>query len=442
VQLNTAILCNRPFAIAALRPTCGILRDSARLISLTPYDDASTPARELANGKTVAGLTPGSLMTQSAAGAGAPLSSRATTEIARDPYILTLCQLDAPVSIRPPPQLKSFTFFMSRSRQSDGSERLHLHMGYFASKEHAERFAVLLRAAYPKATAMRAPAALLRRRDASVPTLMPANASSGTSANPVSAHSAGDQPSLTDTQVLQVLEKRRSPLSADRATEHQSNGISVLRPEDTSTRRVLKEAVVRGAPVSFAVQLHASEQPLDPGSLPSLSIFRAYTLYATEGQREGSTWYSLRLGFFSDAISAKQVAYYVRSSFASVAVVPISEEERAYGGERRLDPSALTGERKEPDSFQRQIDQALDVDRPTPASPVEHRAAGVPNRASVTPSAKAPAKPSAPPRDPTAGRDSLEQTLEMLASTELWSSEDTFSETGVRHLKVQVRKGR
>ncbi|MGK4455841.1 hypothetical protein, partial [Klebsiella pneumoniae] len=38
--------------------------------------------------------------------------------------------------------------------------------------------------------------------------------------------------------------------------------------------------------------------------------------------------YGLRLGFFSDAISAKQVAYYVRSEFASVAVVPVSPQER------------------------------------------------------------------------------------------------------------------
>ena len=38
-------------------------------------------------------------------------------------FMLTLCQLAAPVSIRPPqsPQLKPFTFFMSRARQPDGS---------------------------------------------------------------------------------------------------------------------------------------------------------------------------------------------------------------------------------------------------------------------------------------------------------------------------------
>ena len=37
----------------------------------------------------------------------------------------------------------------------------------------------------------------------------------------------------------------------------------------------------------------------------------------------------LRLGFFTDAISAKQVAYYVRSEFSSVAVVPVSPQEKS-----------------------------------------------------------------------------------------------------------------
>ena len=48
-------------------------------------------------------------------------------------FMLTLCRLAAPVSIRPPqsPHLKQYTFFTSRAPQPDGSERLYLHMGYF-----------------------------------------------------------------------------------------------------------------------------------------------------------------------------------------------------------------------------------------------------------------------------------------------------------------------
>jgi hypothetical protein len=245
-----------------------------------------------------------------------------TTPVATDPFILTLCRLTEPVTFRPPQaaHLKPFTFFTSRSRQPDGSERLHLHMGYFATLELAQKWAQLMRGEYPQAMAMRAPAMLLQKRDATIPTLPPA---------------------LTDTQVLQILETRRVAPGVDAIVEKESAGVALLRPDDTNTRRALKMAVVENAPVSFAVQLQWSVQPIDLASVPSLPIFRAYTLYATEGRREGRTWYSLRLGFFSDAISAKQVASYVRSSFASVAVVPIGEQERAGAGENRINLKAL-----------------------------------------------------------------------------------------------------
>jgi hypothetical protein len=229
--------------------------------------------------------------------------------------MLTLCRLATPVSIQPPraPHLKSFTFFISRSRQPDGGEQLRLHMGYFATLAEAQHYAQLVRGAYPNATATLAPAALLRQSNSGVPTLPPATVADG---------------ALTDTQVIQLLETRRVAPLQDSTSEKSGREISILRPDDTDTRRALKEAVVQGAPVSFAVQLQWSVQPIDLARVPSVSIFRAYTLYVTEERRDGRSWYCLRLGFFSDAISAKQVAYYVRSNFPSVAVVPISEQER------------------------------------------------------------------------------------------------------------------
>lgn len=129
---------------------------------------------------------------------------------------------------------------------------------------------------------------------------------------------------LTDTQVLTLLESRR----ADGKRAEPDSSISLLRPDDTGTRRALKEAVAANVPVSFAVQLQWSVQPIDVAKVPPLAIFGAYTLYTVEGSREGRRWYGLRLGFFSDAISAKQVAHYVRSEFNSVAVVPVSPQER------------------------------------------------------------------------------------------------------------------
>ena len=55
-------------------------------------------------------------------------------------YMLTLCELSAPTRIRTPDseQMRQFKFFMSRSRNGNGTEQLRLHMGYFGSLAEAE----------------------------------------------------------------------------------------------------------------------------------------------------------------------------------------------------------------------------------------------------------------------------------------------------------------
>src|SRR6202042_1477081 len=78
----------------------------------------------------------------------------------------------------------------------------------------------------------------------------------------------------------------------------------------------------------YAVQLLWSVQPIDMGRVPQLAIFSAYTLYGAQGHRDGRRWYGLRLGFFTDAVSAKQVAHYVRADFATVSVGPVTVRER------------------------------------------------------------------------------------------------------------------
>ena len=140
-------------------------------------------------------------------------------------FMLTLCRLAAPVSIRPPqsPLLKPFTFFMSRARQPDGSEQLYLHMGYFETLADAERWVEAVRRHYPDAFATLAPAAFLR---------------------PAGSEALNDA-SLTDTQVLKILEARRVSAVQDEADERNCEQIALLRPEDTGTRQALKEAVVQ-----------------------------------------------------------------------------------------------------------------------------------------------------------------------------------------------------
>ena len=168
-------------------------------------------------------------------------------------FMLTLCRLAAPVSIRPPqsPQLKPFTFFMSRARQPDGSEQLYLHMGYFETLADAERWVEAVRRHYPNAFATIAPVAFLRAANSEAP--------SPAASQPVVPQGSDPAPvkddSLTDTQVLRILETRRVSAVQDDVDERNCDQIALLRPDDTSTRQALKEAVVQGAPVSFAVQL-------------------------------------------------------------------------------------------------------------------------------------------------------------------------------------------
>ena len=147
---------------------------------------------------------------------------------------------------------------------------------------------------------------------------------------------------LTDAEVLKVLENRRAGVRPVAPEAGGSSDVTLLPPEDTNTRLVLREAVARNAPVSFAVQLQWSVQPIEIKSVPQNPIFHAYALYAAEGRRADRTWYFLRLGFFSDAVSAKQVAQYLRGDFASAAVVPVSPEERQQVAQKGHCPEIAT----------------------------------------------------------------------------------------------------
>ena len=267
---------------------------------------------------------------------------------------------------------------------------------------------------------------------------------------PVGLGEDTDDSSLTDTQVLRVLETRRaedagrSPAAPqiDAAAE---SGISLLKPDDTGTRRALKEAVSHDEPVSFAVQLQWSVQPVAHEKVPPLAIFSAYTLYSVEGSREGRKWYGLRLGFFNDAISAKQVAHYVRSEFTSVAVVPVSPQERERATEDNQRFSGLGAARKRRRNEDHEF-KLIDSD----AAP---GATGKAPAAAAVSSVPQPALQSAPAR---AGRkggtqvgarerrtpQTLEETLEILGANELAidNGGDSLSDTGVRHLRVEVQK--
>lgn len=321
-------------------------------------------------------------------------------EAGAGPFMLTLCRLVEPVAIRPPESqhLKPFTFFTSRARQRDGGEELYLHMGFFETLAYAQRWARAVRGRHPDAIATNAPAAFWKSPASDTQHFAPV-----------------DNRSLTDTQVLDILESRR-PASARNDNDDQgSERIELLRPDDTSTLRALKEAVVQGAPVSFAVQLHWSARPIDLSSVPSLDIFKAHTLYAVESRRGNRSCFFLRLGFFGDPVTAKQVASHVRSSFNSAAVVPILNEEITRAREACSETSLI------PCLVQQRLDQAVN-------------SGGTSGWATVAKT------DSGPRRSASQGTETLEQTLARLARREMLNDPDLLSDTGVRHLKVEVQR--
>jgi hypothetical protein len=309
-------------------------------------------------------------------------------------FILTLCRLPGPMSIRPPqsPQLKAFTFFTSRARREDGKEHFYLHMGYFDTLADAEKWVANVSSRFPNAFATIAPTAGLTPR----------------AATPV------EDRSLSDTQVLRILETRSGVRGGDGVDEKECDQIDLLRPEDTGTRHAVREAVASGAPVLFAVQLLWSAQPIDLGRVPSLAVFNAYTLYATESRREGRSRYFLRLGFFGDPLYAKQLAVEVRSKFAAAAVVPVSDQEVARAREAAKDKASI------PSLVQQEINRAPDSNI-TPEPPV------------------APEPVSDKHRRPLLDDRKLELALKRLARREMWTNSDVLSDSGIRHLKVNVK---
>jgi hypothetical protein len=270
-----------------------------------------------------------------------------------------------------------------------------------------------------------------------------------------------EESTLTDTQVLKYLEVRRSDgdeRSGGRLGEDPTDAsISLLKPDDTGTRRALKDAVAQNTPVSFAVQLQWAVQPVELDKVPPLAIFSAYTLYTVEGSREGRKWYGLRLGFFSDAISAKQVAYYVRSEFASVAVVPVSPQEKTRATDEDKKSGAALAFPKRPrpeplDEF-KLIDSDDGGQASQPASRPQQRSVAKPApvaAARPTPQAPTMAKRNPPPKGggrvgarERRGPQTLEETLEILGAGELEvdnGNGETLNDTGVRHLRVEVQK--
>jgi hypothetical protein len=268
---------------------------------------------------------------------------------------------------------------------------------------------------------------------------------------------------LSDTQTIRLLE-RHTPFREGSSEASVDEAIRVIKPEDAQSMAAIKSDVKRNAPVLFAVQLDWSVTPFDMGKVPPLAIFNAYTLYTTEANREGRTWYGLRMGFFSDAVSAKQVAYYVRSDFKTVSVVPVTTLEKERATDLNADrsgihraanvkegpsptPQSLTAstsgmfkllEDDMPAHIEQDVDGEMSPRFSKPAAPAAPAAPSPKAAAHATRARKPPAKAGKRDAHTQVNEETLDQTLEILGANTLEMSND--SETGVRHLRVKVDK--
>jgi hypothetical protein len=147
---------------------------------------------------------------------------------------------------------------------------------------------------------------------------------------------------LSESAALRVLEAA----AVDTAAESTVRQPALPSTDDAAAAaaKAASSGKPRDEKTAYAVQLLWSVQPIDIGQIPQLAIFSAYTLYGAEGNRDGRRWYGVRLGFFTDAVSAKQVAHYVRSDFSTVSVVPVTvrERERAKLAATRPDATPVT----------------------------------------------------------------------------------------------------
>jgi hypothetical protein len=272
---------------------------------------------------------------------------------------------------------------------------------------------------------------------------------------------------LEGAAVLRLLTSARPPPAARMAPVQSMAKRNAARPPTEKTPKASAvepsgpQAAAQPEQAVFAVQLVWSVQPIDMSKVPQLAIFSAYTLYGAEGNRDGRRWYGLRLGFFTDSVSAKQVAQYVRSEFKSVSVVPVAERERTRAGAATAKPlPALAPPKSDgPElKFINEVstDTATNGSRPAPEAsgtlaakaaptlrPAVVAALGMSSRATPGKRAKLRTAPGGKPvgkRSAPSRPLSLEETLEILGAGELQMEsahrKELLSESAVRDRKA------
>ncbi|MGH8262486.1 MAG: hypothetical protein ACRETU_00915 [Steroidobacterales bacterium] len=228
-------------------------------------------------------------------------------------YVINLDSSSMPMPLLVPfrHELEAFSVFRSRKLE-DGRERYRLHLGYFDTQQHAEEALAVVRKYYAAAFIAAAPGESL----SSLEDTMTAE-----------FH-------LVRTAYARVVKTKDLPAGLPRPGPPQTPPPVTARVVSTN---VFREATPqdygfddphrRTEKQRYAVQLDWSVAPIIAADIPRLAIFDAYSLYTVREQREGLPQYGLRLGFFSSADSARQVAEYIRPEFPGATIIPISNRE-------------------------------------------------------------------------------------------------------------------
>lgn len=105
---------------------------------------------------------------------------------------------------------------------------------------------------------------------------------------------------------------------------------SALPFDSTQTIRAVTARELRDPTVQkwFAVQLAVSDRPVNLETLPRFEVFASWRLYAIQGRLGANACYALRLGFFSDQESARQICSDLKAFYRSASVVQVSAAEQ------------------------------------------------------------------------------------------------------------------
>jgi hypothetical protein len=121
---------------------------------------------------------------------------------------------------------------------------------------------------------------------------------------------------------------RTAPVVPSNGWRQESNdGVPTL--DTTQTIHALTKSELEDANVAkwFVVQLAVSDHAINLDTMPHLDIFEAYALYSVSVMAEGGVRHSLRLGFFSEEVSAQAVMGYLRTFFGSPTIERVSKTE-------------------------------------------------------------------------------------------------------------------